>query len=107
MISRKAEVLMLDEGDRVRSRFGVPYGAELHRRRRRYRGTRALSSTSGIRTRTSSCPTREATSGIRTLLDDVTVKEKIDEKTGKMQMVVIEDREKKHHPHLQVIDDRR
>ena len=29
VISRKSEVLILDEGDRVRSRFGVPYGAEL------------------------------------------------------------------------------
>ncbi|MCK5618943.1 MAG: DNA-directed RNA polymerase subunit beta', partial [Candidatus Krumholzibacteria bacterium] len=29
VISRKAEFLLLDEGDRVRSRFGVPYGADL------------------------------------------------------------------------------
>jgi len=39
------------------------------------------------------------------LILDVTIKEKIDDKTGKMQMVVTEDREKKHHPHLQVVDD--
>ena len=30
VISRKSEFLLLDEGDRVRSRFDVPYGAELN-----------------------------------------------------------------------------
>jgi len=38
------------------------------------------------------------------LVLDVTIKEKIDEKTGKMQMVVIEDRDKKHHPHIHMLD---
>ena len=38
------------------------------------------------------------------IVEDVSVREKIDEKTGMMQMVIIEDREKKRHPHLEVID---
>jgi DNA-directed RNA polymerase subunit beta' len=42
----------------------------------------------------------------RDIVEDVSVKEKIDEKTGKMQMVIIEDREKKRHPHLHVVDDK-
>jgi len=104
VISRKAEVLILDAGDRVRSRFGVPYGAELLVKEGEtiekgcviyewdpYSDV-VLSDKAG-------------TVRFQDVIEDVSVKEKIDEKTGMMQMVIIEDREKKRHPHLQVVDE--
>jgi DNA-directed RNA polymerase subunit beta' len=103
VISRKAEVLILDTGDRVRSRFGVPYGAE-------------LLVTEGETIEKGSViyewdpysdvvlTDRAGTVRFQGIVEDVSVKEKIDEKTGMMQMVIVEDREKKQHPHLQVMD---
>jgi DNA-directed RNA polymerase subunit beta' len=103
VISRKAEFLLLDEGDRVRSRFGVPYGAQ-------------LSVTPGAEVEPGAViyewdPYSDVIlsdkAGIVRFGDlslDVTIREKIDEKTGKMQLVVTEDREKKHHPHIHVVD---
>lgn len=104
VISRKAEVLILDEGDRVRSRFGVPYGA-------------ALFIEEGSEIKKGDViyewdpysdvilSDKDGQVQYREIVEDVTVKEKIDEKSGKRQMVVIEDREKKHHPHLHVVDE--
>jgi DNA-directed RNA polymerase subunit beta' len=104
VISRKAEFLLLDEGDRVRSRFGVPYGAELHVKEGDEIDAGAViyewDPYSDV-----ILSDRNGTIRFGDLLLDVTIKEKIDEKTGKMQMVIIEDREKKHHPHIQVVDE--
>jgi DNA-directed RNA polymerase subunit beta' len=103
VLTRKSEVLLLDEGDRVRSRFGVPYGAELHVGEGQdiakgeviyewdpYSDV-ILSDKAGV-------------VEYHDIAEDVTVRERIDEKTGKMRMVVIEDREKKKHPHLHIKD---
>jgi len=104
VVSRKAEFRLLDDGDRVRSRFGVPYGAEL-----RVENKAPVKSGDVIYTWDPYSDViladREGTVRFGDLLLDVTIKEKIDEKTGKMQMVVIDDREKKHHPHIHVVDD--
>jgi len=104
VISRKAEFVLLDEGDRVRSRFGVPYGARL-----------LVGEDESVEAAAviyewdpySDVILSDKNGTIRfgDLLLDVTIKEKIDDKTGKMQMVVTEDREKKHHPHIEVVDD--
>jgi DNA-directed RNA polymerase subunit beta' len=105
VISRKAEFLLLDEGDRVRSRFGVPYGAEV----RVKDGDTVEPGTVIYEWDPYSdviLSDKDGTVRFSNLILDVTIKEKIDEKTGKMQMVVIEDREKKHHPQIQVVDDR-
>ncbi|MCK5619093.1 MAG: hypothetical protein KAJ17_06820, partial [Candidatus Krumholzibacteria bacterium] len=48
---------------------------------------------------------KAGTVGFGDLILDVTIRERIDEKTGKMQTVVTEDREKKHHPQIRVLDD--
>jgi DNA-directed RNA polymerase subunit beta' len=104
VISRKSEVLILDEGDRVRSRFGVPYGAELFIDD----GTEIKKGDVIYEWDPYSdviLSDKDGQVQYREVVEDVTVKEKIDEKSGKRQMVVIEDREKKHHPHLHVIDD--
>jgi DNA-directed RNA polymerase subunit beta' len=103
VISRKSEFLLLDEGDRVRSRFGVPYGAELLVKD----GDNVEPGAVIYKWDPYSdviLSDKDGTIRFGDLLLDVTIREKIDEKTGKMQMVVTEDREKKHHPHIQVID---
>jgi DNA-directed RNA polymerase subunit beta' len=104
VISRKSEVLLLDEGDRVRSRFGVPYGSEL-----------VIEEGAGVEKGSVIyewdpysdviLSDKDGSVRYRDIAEDVTVKEKIDEKTGMMQMVIIEDRDKKHHPHLHVVDN--
>ncbi len=103
VISRKSEFLLLDEGDRVRSRFGVPYGAELQ-----VHETDMVEPGAVIYTWDpySDVILSDKAGFIRfsDLNLDVTIREKIDEKTGKMQMVVIEDRDKKQHPHIHVLD---
>src|SRR3989442_13739726 len=37
------------------------------------------------------------------IVDDETVREELDEITGRRQRVIIEDREKKLHPHIEVV----
>ena len=104
VISRKAEFLLLDEGDRVRSRFGVPYGADL----RVKEGDSVEANTVIYEWDPWSdviLSDKAGTVGFGDLILDVTIRERIDEKTGKMQTVVTEDREKKHHPQIQVLDD--
>ncbi|NIM20098.1 MAG: DNA-directed RNA polymerase subunit beta' [Candidatus Latescibacteria bacterium] len=104
VLTRKSEVLLLDEGDRVRSRFGVPYGAELHVSE----GQEIKKGDVIYEWDPYSDVILTDKSGVvryQDILEDVSVKEKIDEKTGKMQMVIIEDREKKRHPHLHIVDE--
>jgi DNA-directed RNA polymerase subunit beta' len=104
VISRKAEVLILDEGDRVRSRFGVPYGAELLLDE----GSRVEKGDVIYEWDPYSdliLSDQDGQVQYRDIIEDITVKEKIDEKSGKRQMVITEDREKKHHPHLHVVGE--
>ena len=104
VISRKAEFLLLDDRDRVRARFGVPYGATLH-----VKPDDMLEPDAAVYEWDPYSDVilsdKHGTVRFGDLILDTTIKEKIDEKTGKMQMVVTEDREKKHHPHIHVIDD--
>jgi DNA-directed RNA polymerase subunit beta' len=104
VISRKAEFLLLDEGDRVRSRFGVPYGANLQVKEGDMVEANAViyewDPYSDV-----ILSDKAGTVNFGDLMLDVTIRERIDEKTGMMQMVVTEDREKKHHPQIQVLDD--
>ena len=104
VISRKAEFLLLDEGDRVRSRFGVPYGADL-----RVKEGDSVEANAVIYEwdpwSDVILSDKAGTVGFGDLILDVTIRERIDEKTGKMQTVVTEDREKKHHPQIRVLDD--
>jgi DNA-directed RNA polymerase subunit beta' len=105
VISRKSEFLLLDEGDRVRSRFGVPYGAELNVTP----GDQVEANTVIYRWDPYSdviLSDKMGTVRFGDLVLDATLREKIDEKTGKMQMVVIEDRDKKLHPHIHVLDEK-
>jgi DNA-directed RNA polymerase subunit beta' len=103
VLTRKSEVLLLDEGDRVRSRFGVPYGAELQVEE----GQNIAKGGVIYEWDPYSDVILSDKAGVveyHDIAEDVTVRERIDEKTGKMRMVVIEDREKKKHPHLHIKD---
>ncbi|MFH1755274.1 MAG: DNA-directed RNA polymerase subunit beta', partial [Candidatus Latescibacterota bacterium] len=103
VLTRKSEVLLLDEGDRVRLRFGVPYGAELHVEE----GQELAKGDVIYEWDPYSDVILSDKAGVveyHDIAEDVTVRERIDEKTGKMRMVVIEDREKKRHPHLHIKD---
>ncbi len=105
VISRKAEFLLLDEGERVRSRFGVPYGAVL-----KVKDGDKLEPNSVIYEWDPYSDViltdREGRVKFVDLELDVTIREKVDEKTGKMQLVVTEDREKKLHPQIEIVDDK-
>ncbi len=105
-ISRKGEAVIRDKkDDRIRARFGVPYGAILR-----------------------AAPGSEIEKGgiiyewdpysdfiiadkggklrFRDIKENVTLKEKIDDKTGLRQMVIIDDRDKKLHPHIEMRDSK-
>jgi len=103
-ISRKGEIIIRDaETERVRARFGVPYGAVLRvnpgevveKEQIVYEwdpySDFIISDKAG----------KLRFVGIK---DGVTLKEKLDDKTGLRQMVIIDDRDKKRHPHIELLD---
>jgi len=103
VISRKAEFRLLDERDRVRSRFGVPYGAVVHVKD----GDEVTNGDVIYEWDPYSDVILTDKAGVVKfdgLELDATIREKVDEKTGMMQLVVTDDREKKLHPQIQVVD---
>ncbi len=103
-ISRKGEVLIRDQkSDRIRARFGVPYGATL----RVKEGEQVekghiiydwdpysdfIISDKGGKVR------------FTDIVEGKTLKEQLDDKTGLRQMVIIDDRDKKLHPRIELVD---
>jgi DNA-directed RNA polymerase subunit beta' len=103
--SREGQLLMRTEEDRVRSRLAVPYGAQLH-------------VTDG----------QEVTPGdllfgwdpysepivadhvgkiqYKDIVPEETFREELDEATGRRQLVIIEDRDKKLHPRIEIVDSK-
>jgi DNA-directed RNA polymerase subunit beta' len=105
-ISRKGEVIIRDaESDRVRARLGVPYGAVLH-----------VQEGSVIEKGQivyewdpySDFIISDKAGKIKfvDIKEGVTLKEKLDDKTGLRQMVIIDDRDKKRHPHIELVNDK-
>ena len=106
-ISRKGEVLIRDKkDDRVRARFGVPYGAvltvkvgdEIEKNGIIYEWdpySDFIIADKGGKIK------------FRDIKEGVTVKEKVDDKTGLRQMVIIDDRDKKMHPHIEMLDSKK
>ncbi|MFW6089628.1 MAG: DNA-directed RNA polymerase subunit beta', partial [Gemmatimonadota bacterium] len=101
--SREGQILMRTEGDRVRSRLAVPYGATLH-------------VVDGDEVKPGDLlfswdPYSEpivADHGGKVKYSDIvpeeTFREELDETTGRRQLVIIEDRDKKLHPRLEIVD---
>jgi len=105
VIGRKGEVLIYNEKeDRVRARFGLPYGSIL----RVEDGDKVekgqvvyewdpysdfiISHSAG---KLNFCDIEEGT----------TLKEKLDDKTSMRRRIIVEDRDKKLHPHIEMLDD--
>ncbi len=96
------ELILLDDDGRVRSRFQVPLGARLAVQSGEVVKRDGLLFTWDPYT----TPIISDTAGIvrfRDVVEDETIREEFDELTGLRQRVIIEDREKKLHPHLEVV----
>jgi len=103
-VGRKGELLIRDEkSERIRARFGVPYGAALKVKENDKVEKDAIIyewdpySDSIIADKVGRLRFVDVKEG-------VTLREKLDDKTGLRQMVIVEDRDKKRHPHIELID---
>jgi DNA-directed RNA polymerase subunit beta' len=103
--SREGQILMYTEEDRVRSRLAVPYGATLH-----LLDGQALEPGDLLFSWDPySEPIVADHKGKVTFSDIVseeTVREELDEATGRRQLVIIQDRDKKLHPRIEIVDGR-
>jgi DNA-directed RNA polymerase subunit beta' len=101
--SREGQLLMRTEGDRVRSRLAVPYGATLHVAD----GTAVDPGDLLFSWDPYSEPIVADHDG-KVVYEDIvpeeTFREELDEATGRRQLVIIEDRDKKLHPRLEIVD---
>jgi DNA-directed RNA polymerase subunit beta' len=99
------EIILLDDDGRVRSRFQVPLGATL-----------AVSDGDMVRRDALlftwdpyTTPIISDVAGavrFRDIVEDETIREEFDELTGLRQRVITEDREKKLHPHVEVVQSK-
>jgi DNA-directed RNA polymerase subunit beta' len=103
-VGRKGEILIRDEkSERIRARFGVPYGASLK-----------VSENAKVERDAiiyewdpySDCIISDRAGKLHFagVKEGVTLKEKVDDKTGLRQMVIVDDRDKKLHPHVELLD---
>ena len=101
--SREGQLLLRTEGERVRSRLAVPYGATLH--------VDDDGEVSPGDLLFSWDPYSEPIvadhSGkiqYKDIVPEETFREELDEATGRRQLVIIEDRDKKLHPRIEIVD---
>ncbi|MFW6193429.1 MAG: DNA-directed RNA polymerase subunit beta', partial [Gemmatimonadota bacterium] len=100
--SREGEILMHTSAGRVRSRLSVPYGATLHAEE----GQEVDSGDLLFSWDPYSEPIvadKEGTVVYRDIVPEETLREELDESTGRRQPVIIEDKEKKLHPRLELL----
>jgi DNA-directed RNA polymerase subunit beta' len=101
--SREGEIVMLTKEGAVRSRLAVPYGATLAVTD----GQQIVAGDVLFSWDPYSEPiVADHAGGIRfvDIVDDETVREELDESTGRRQLVIIEDRDKKLHPMIEIWD---
>jgi DNA-directed RNA polymerase subunit beta' len=101
--SREGEIVMKTKEGAVRSRLTVPYGATL-----------AVEDGDSVEAGDllfawdpySEPIVADQKGQVKfiDIVDDVTVREELDESTGRRQLVIIEDREKKLHPAISIVD---
>jgi DNA-directed RNA polymerase subunit beta' len=101
--SREGQLQLRTEGERVRSRLAVPYGATLHVED----GADVNPGDLLFSWDPYSEPIVADHPG-RIQYDDIvpeeTFREELDEATGRRQLVIIEDRDKKLHPRIEIVD---
>ncbi|MBI4408503.1 MAG: DNA-directed RNA polymerase subunit beta', partial [Gemmatimonadetes bacterium] len=96
------ELILKDEDGRVRSRFQVPLGAEL----RAEDGQQIRKGDPLFTWDPYTTPIVADVAGtvrFRDIVEDETIREELDELTGLRQRVIVEDREKKLHPHIEIV----
>ena len=101
--SREGQILMRTEGDRVRSRLAVPYGATLHVED----GQEVKPGDLLFSWDPYSEPIVADHKGsikYNDIVPEETFREELDEATGRRQLVIIEDRDKKLHPRIEIVD---
>jgi DNA-directed RNA polymerase subunit beta' len=103
--SREGQLLMRTGEDRIRSRLAVPYGAQLH-------------VTDGQEVNPGDLlfgwdPYSEPIVAdhvgkiqYNDIVPEETFREELDEATGRRQLVIIEDRDKKLHPRIEIVDSK-
>jgi DNA-directed RNA polymerase subunit beta' len=100
--SREGQIIMKTKEGMVRSRLSVPYGATLAVEE----GQEISSGDLLFSWDPYSEPIVADVPGVvkfRDIVDDVTMREELDESTGRRQMTIIEDRDKKLHPTIQIV----
>jgi DNA-directed RNA polymerase subunit beta' len=102
--SREGEILMLTPDGQIRSRLTVPYGATLHVKDGQHVKIGELLF--------SWDPYSEpivadlgGTVEFQDIVEEETVREELDESTGRRQLTIIEDREKKLHPQINIMSN--
>jgi len=99
------ELVLKDEDGRVRSRFQVPLGAEL----RCTDGQMIKKGDPLFTWDPYTTPIIADVNGLvrfRDIVEDETIREELDELTGLRQRVIVEDREKKLHPHIEIVTEK-
>jgi DNA-directed RNA polymerase subunit beta' len=99
--SREGEIQMLTADDQIRSRLTIPYGATLNVED----GQQARTGTLLFSWDPYSEPIVADVDGViefQDILEEETVREELDESTGRRQLTIIEDREKKLHPQINI-----
>ncbi len=102
--SREGEIQMLTADGQVRSRLNVPYGATLHVED----GEEARQGSLLFSWNPYSEPIVADVGGVvafQDILEEETVREELDESTGRRQLTIIEDRDKKLHPQITIKRD--
>jgi DNA-directed RNA polymerase subunit beta' len=99
--SREGEILMLTTDGQVRSRLTVPYGATLHVED----GQEVMTGDLLFSWDPYSEPIVADVGGVvefQDIVEEETVREELDESTGRRQLTIIEDRDKKLHPQINI-----
>ena len=102
--SREGQIVLKTKDAQVRSRLSVPYGATLAVEE----GQAIESGDLLFSWDPYSEPIVADTAGViafSDIVEEVTMREELDESTGRRQMTIIEDREKKLHPTIQIRKD--
>jgi len=103
-LGRKGELALIDSQGRVRSRLGVPYGATL----RVQDGQEVKLGQVLYQWDPYTAPILTDRAGRVQLIDVVegrTVHEEVDDKTGKREMKLVDDREKQLQPHARIVSE--
>ncbi|MEX0842971.1 MAG: DNA-directed RNA polymerase subunit beta', partial [Gemmatimonadota bacterium] len=104
--SREGQILLKTKTGQVRSRLSVPYGAALRVTEGQEIEVGDLLFTWDPYSEPIVADT-EGTVRFVDIVEDQTMREELDESTGRRQMVIIEDRNKKLHPAIQVWDKKK